>query len=200
MIVRTADLENPRNQRPRPAVSLGTSCYFWWKCPASRLSRAKRLPSNPRREHMRPYSDCVPPRGAWMSLLAIFALFAQPALAAADEARPNRIQIEYVAPRNADHQELYEFLRQRRALEKLQEIFSPVRLPGDLTLRMLGCDGVSNAWYQRSVVSVCYEYIREIYQFAPRETTASGITPRTRCSGSSSMSLPMRWGTQCTTC
>ncbi len=126
---------------------------------------------------MRPYSDCVPPRGAWMSLLAIFALFAQPTPAAADEAKPNRIQIEYVAPRNPDHQELYEFLRQRRALEKLQEIFSPVRLPGDLTLRMLGCDGVSNAWYQQSVVSVCYEYIREIYQFAPRETTASGITP-----------------------
>ena len=59
----------------------------------------------------------------------------------------------------------------------LQEIFSPVRLPADLTLRTLGCDGVSNAWYQQSVVSVCYEYIREIYEFAPRETTASGITP-----------------------
>jgi hypothetical protein len=98
-------------------------------------------------------------------------------MAVASEARTNRIQIEYVAPRNADHQELYEFLKQRRALEKLQEIFSPFLLPADLTLRTVGCDGVANAWYQRSVVSVCYEYIREIYEFAPKETTTSGITP-----------------------
>lgn len=98
-------------------------------------------------------------------------------MAVADDARPNRIQIEYVAPRNAGHQELYEFLKQRRALEKLQEIFSPFRLPADLTLRTLGCNGVSNAWYQQSVVSVCYEYINEIYEIVPRETTASGITP-----------------------
>jgi hypothetical protein len=112
-----------------------------------------------------------------MSLLVTFALFTQAAMTIADEARPNRIQIDYVAPRNSDHQELYEFLQQRRALEKLQEIFSPFRLPADLTLRVLGCDGVSNAWYQQSVVSVCYEYVREIYEFAPKETTASGITP-----------------------
>jgi hypothetical protein len=119
----------------------------------------------------------TPFRWPWMLLLVMFTLFVPPAIAVAGETRPNRIQIEYVAPRNPAHQELYEFLKQRRALEKLQEIFSPFRLPADLTLRALGCDGVSNAWYQRSVVSVCYEYVREIYEFAPTETTTSGITP-----------------------
>jgi Putative metallopeptidase len=126
------------------------------------------------RDHLR---TCTLLRWSWMSLLVTFSLFVQPAMAVDGEARTNRIQIEYAAPRNADHQELYEFLKQQRALEKLQEIFSPFRLPVDLTLRALGCDGVSNAWYQQGVVSVCYEYIREIYEFAPKETTASGITP-----------------------
>jgi hypothetical protein len=92
------------------------------------------------------------------------------------ETHTHRIQIEYVAPRNPEHQELYEMLMQRRALEKLQELFSPFRLPIDLTLRTLGCDGVVNAWYQPPTISVCYEYMREIYDMAPRETTAAGVT------------------------
>jgi hypothetical protein len=98
-----------------------------------------------------------------------------PALAV--EARTKRIQIEYVAPGNPEHRELYELLKQRRALEKLQEIFSPFRLPVDLTLRTVGCDGVSNAWYHRPTISVCYEYLDEIYDNVPKETTASGVTP-----------------------
>jgi len=120
---------------------------------------------------------CTPARWSSKPLLVILILIVQPAIAVAGEARPNRVQIEYVAPSDPAHQELYEFLKQRRALEKLQEIFSPFRLPADLMLRTIGCNGVSNAWYQRSVVSVCYEYVREIYEFAPKETTASGITP-----------------------
>jgi hypothetical protein len=49
----------------------------------------------------------------------------------------------------------------------------------------VGCDGVSNAWYQKPVsgssnlptVSVCYEYLAEIQQSLPPETTPTGITP-----------------------
>jgi len=51
--------------------------------------------------------------------------------AIADKRRTNRIRIEYVAPSNGEHQELYELLKQRQALEKLQEIFSPPRLPAE---------------------------------------------------------------------
>src|SRR5690349_9671127 len=90
-------------------------------------------------------------------LIGFVVLVAQAAVSTicvADDARPDRIRIEYAPPRNADHQNLYELLKQRGALESLQRIFSPFRLPGDLTLRTVGCDGVSNAWYQQSVVSV----------------------------------------------
>jgi hypothetical protein len=99
--------------------------------------------------------------------------------ATAAEARINRMKVEYVPPTNPAHQALYERLKERRALEKLQEIFSPFRLPVDLTLRTIGCDGVSNAWYGRAdhQVSVCYEYLAEILRGLPKETTPDGITP-----------------------
>src|SRR5215468_8675174 len=105
--------------------------------------------------------------------LGSFALLTSPLAMA----QTNRVRVEYVPPTNPAHQPLYELLKQRRSLEKLQEIFSPFRLPIDLTFRTIGCDGVSNAWYHRPDVSVCYEYLNEIYQTMPKETTPGGITP-----------------------
>jgi len=63
-------------------------------------------------------------------------------------------------------------------LEKLQEIFSPFKLPIDVTLKTVGCDGVDNAWYQRPTMTICYEYLDNIEKTAPKETTAVGITPQ----------------------
>ena len=103
----------------------------------------------------------------------------------AAEAQANRMVVEYVPPTNPAHQALYEKLKERRVLEKLQEVFSPFRLPMELKLRTVGCDGVSNAWYQKPApgsssppsVNVCYEYLAEIAQSLPPETTPAGITP-----------------------
>jgi hypothetical protein len=61
------------------------------------------------------------------------------------DAQTNRIRIEYFAPKNTALQPIYEMLKERRTLEKLQEIFSPFRLPIELTLRTGDCEGVSNA-------------------------------------------------------
>jgi hypothetical protein len=106
------------------------------------------------------------------------ALVGLAAPAAADAPRPNRILIEYVPPKNPDHQKIYEDLKRRQGLEKLQEIFSPFKLPIDVTLKTVGCDGVDNAWYQRPTMTICYEYLDNIAKTAPKETTAAGITPQ----------------------
>ena len=97
--------------------------------------------------------------------------------ATADEVRPHRIQIEYVAYSNPAHQQLYDLLKQQQALERLQGIFNPFRLPVDLTLRTIGCNGVANAWYMPGFVSVCYEYVSEIFENLSRGSTLLGITP-----------------------
>jgi hypothetical protein len=92
-------------------------------------------------------------------------------------AEPRRIRVEYVPPSNPAHQALYEGLQQRRVLEKFQDIFSPFRLPIELTLKTLGCDGVSNAYYQRPELKICYEYLDDIRKSMPKETTEAGVTP-----------------------
>lgn len=110
--------------------------------------------------------------------LAIFAasLWAPGASAAAD-AQPNRIRIEYVPPKSPEHQRIYEIVKEHRTLEKLQEIYGAFRIPMDLTLRTVGCDGATNAGYQRGRVSVCYEYLHEIWKGMSQEETAAGVSP-----------------------
>jgi len=97
------------------------------------------------------------------------------------EQRPNRVRIEYVPPKDPKHQKLYDKLREHHALERLQDLFSPFRLPLDVTIRTIGCDGVSNAWYQRQglkpIISLCYEYVQEIMDKTPMSSLPVGLTP-----------------------
>ena len=144
-----------------------------------RLLSGHRNPDNLRILPKRGRLLSAPMRSFARSLLVVCGMLiasAQVPILAA-EVQTNRMRIEYVAPTNPAHQALYELLKEKRALEKLQEIFSPFRLPVDLTLRTVGCDGVSNAWYHLPAVSVCYEYLNEILQAMPKSTTPDGVTP-----------------------
>jgi len=98
----------------------------------------------------------------------------------AQAARTNRIRIEYVPPENPDHQYLVEALKAHGALEMMQKLFSPFRLPADLTIKTRGCSGMVNAWYaveeSGPTVTVCYEYVDNIMKHAPMETTPDGIS------------------------
>ncbi len=109
--------------------------------------------------------------------VACLSLLAIPVNLTMADAQSNRIGIDYEPPKNPAHQPLYEMLKKHRVLEKLQEIFSPFQLPLELTFKTAGCDGVSNAWYARPTVTICYEYLAEIERDMPKETTSAGVTP-----------------------
>ena len=94
----------------------------------------------------------------------------------AQEARPNRIRFEYVPPHNPQLEVVYTQLKQGQALEKIQQLFSPFRLPIDLTVKTVEC-GKPNAWYERPTVTLCYEYLDEIWRGAPKQPGPAGITP-----------------------
>jgi hypothetical protein len=104
------------------------------------------------------------------------------AAAPSGKARPNRIRIDYETPKNPAHQALYDLIKERRVLETLQRIYSPFRLPTDLTIKTLGCDGLRDSWYDTDnsvpTVHVCYELLQDLLDTAPTETTPAGITPR----------------------
>jgi hypothetical protein len=122
------------------------------------------------------------------SLARLALLFVAVALAGkgvapalAEEMSAGRIQIEYVPPKNPDHQALYYQLMERMALEKVKAILMPFRLPRDVKIRTVGCDGVANAWYQPvdgvPTVTVCYEYLYELWERLPTMVTNNGTTP-----------------------
>jgi len=102
------------------------------------------------------------------------------ALAQSSGSQEGRIRIEYVPPKNPDHQKLYVMLQERRALETIRTMFSPFRLPVDLVIRTVGCNS-ANGLYKREdgvpTVTLCYEYLQEILDKMPKETTAAGVSP-----------------------
>jgi hypothetical protein len=97
--------------------------------------------------------------------------------AGAADAKPGQIRVEYKKPTNPAYQALHEDVKERRVLEKLQEVFSPFRLPAELRIETADCDGRSNAWYHRPVITLCYEYLDEIRKSVPKQTTPAGVTP-----------------------
>ena len=90
---------------------------------------------------------------------------------------PNRIDIAYVEPKSAGNQPVYKLLEEHKVLEKIRELLSPVRLPHRLLLQTRDCDGISNAWSNEDSVTVCYEYVNDIWRNAPEQTTPTGIAP-----------------------
>ncbi len=91
--------------------------------------------------------------------------------------KPNRIDIRYVEPKTEALRPVYDLIRKARLLEKVRDILRPLRLPRRLLLKTEGCDGVSNAWYDGEEVTVCYEYLDDIWKNAPAQTTPAGIAP-----------------------
>jgi hypothetical protein len=103
--------------------------------------------------------------------IAAATLFAPPA-----SSNSERIRTEYLEPRNKTQEPILKKLNERRVLETLQELLSAFRLPRSLLLQTKDCDGVSNAWYENNVVTMCYEFVAEIYVRAPMKTTDAGVT------------------------
>jgi putative metallopeptidase DUF4344 len=93
----------------------------------------------------------------------------------AGTARSGQIEIEYVAPKNPSHQHVYQRLQDLQVLESLRELLRPFRLPRTLTFKIDGCDGESNAWYDNDVVTVCYEYLDDVWENAYKRTTFEGV-------------------------
>jgi len=93
----------------------------------------------------------------------------------------DRIHIEYVPPKKPSHQRTYEAIKSRRVLERLKEIFSPFRLPEDLYIKTLDCDGKPNTYFDREedrpTVKLCYEYLKAIHDKMPKKSTSAGIAP-----------------------
>jgi len=117
----------------------------------------------------------------WVAgIAAVLAVAAADALAATRQAgkpKPDSIDIAYVEPKSPNNQPVYRLIKERQALEKLRDLLRPLRLPHRLLLQTRDCDGISNAWSDEESVTVCYEFIDDIWKNVPETTTPAGVTP-----------------------
>jgi hypothetical protein len=90
------------------------------------------------------------------------------------------IFIAYEPPKNPEHQKVYDLVKERRVLEILKGLLAPFRLPVDLEIETVGCDGVANAFFDRKgnqrTIRMCYEFLQLMLQELPNETSAEGTT------------------------
>jgi hypothetical protein len=118
---------------------------------------------------------------ASLLLAALFILLPPTELCRAIErahaGEPGQIDIAYLPPKSPEHQPLRELLMRNRVLEKIQAFLGPFRLPRRALLKTESCDGVANAYSGNDAVTVCYEYIDEIWRNVPKETTPEGVAP-----------------------
>jgi hypothetical protein len=98
-------------------------------------------------------------------------------LTAIAEPQSNRIKYSYEPPKNPEHQLIYDLFKERRVLERLQEFFSPYRLPRELEIELTGCDGEADAFYGDDVITICYEYLEDLWNNMPEKTTPRGVAP-----------------------
>ena len=80
--------------------------------------------------------------------------------------KAKRIAIDYVLPTDPEHKPLYDLLREHKGLEHVQTLLAAIRWPRTLKLEVKGCEGESNAWYEDGVVTVCYEYLMDMWRSA----------------------------------
>jgi hypothetical protein len=109
----------------------------------------------------------------FVAVLCLGSMFVMEACAA--QGKPRQIRIEYVAPKDPAHQPIYDRLKEGGALEHVQELLSPLRLPYPLRLKVAGCDGIRNAWYEDEVITVCYELLDSFVKGAPERDLPIGI-------------------------
>ena len=114
--------------------------------------------------------------GKGMILITALAMTACTAVKT-NQVKTNQVRISYVSPKNPAHQQVYELLKERQSLEKLQEFLSPFRLQWTLNISLTECDGEADAMYSDDTITICYEYIEELRKYMPAKTTPAGIEP-----------------------
>ena len=78
------------------------------------------------------------------------------------------IKVEYKAPTDKKFEPIYQRLKARAVLERMQAFLAPLRLPQPLNLVTAQCGGQLELPYQPDApVTICYEYVELIEQAAP---------------------------------
>jgi hypothetical protein len=84
---------------------------------------------------------------------------------------PAQVHISYDAPADAKFRPVYEALKRRNVLERLQGFLSPLRLPKELSVRLTQCGADTSPYVPSGPVTICYEMVQRISDITFQNTT-----------------------------
>jgi hypothetical protein len=108
-------------------------------------------------------------------LLAIFVHVGTSAVCAratewASTATPTQVRISYEAPSDAKYGPIYDGLKRRQVLERLQGFLVPLRLPAPLTITLAQCGAERKPYQSGGPVTICYEMVQRIIEITSQRT------------------------------
>ncbi len=89
----------------------------------------------------------------------------QPAAATAAQ-----IHVNYDPPSDVKFRPIYDALKRRQVLERLQRFLTPLRLPKDLTVRLSQCGAEKMPYQSGGPVTICYEMVQRISEITSQNT------------------------------
>ena len=88
----------------------------------------------------------------------------------ASTATSAQVQISYETPSDARFRPIYEGLKHRQVLERLQRFLRPLRLPQVLTVKLTQCGAETKPYKSGGPVAICYELIERIIDVTTQNT------------------------------
>jgi hypothetical protein len=85
-------------------------------------------------------------------------------------ATPGQVRINYETPSDAKFIPIYDALKRRQVLERLQHFLVPLRLPGALTVKLAQCDAETQPYQSGGPVTICYELVQRIIDVTRQNT------------------------------
>jgi hypothetical protein len=80
-----------------------------------------------------------------------------------------QVKVTYEQP-SKKYAQIYEALKRREVLERLQRFLAPLRLPRDLTVRLAECGADTRAYSPGGPVTLCYEMVDKIVTITMQNT------------------------------
>jgi hypothetical protein len=82
-----------------------------------------------------------------------------------------QVHISYDVPTDAKFRPIYDALKRRNVLERLQGFLSPLRLPKELSVRLAQCGAETSPHAPGGPVTICYEMVQRISDITLQNTT-----------------------------
>jgi hypothetical protein len=113
------------------------------------------------------------PRPLRFLFLALGIVLIQPSQAQelSSIATPAQIRVSYDPPSDQSFRAIYEALKRRQVLERLQNFLSPLRLPKQLTVRLEQCGTETSRYKSGGPVVICYEMVQRIAEVTRQHTS-----------------------------